>query len=176
MADIKKPADLMHILPAQEKRLKKMERQLAVPRTEYSSVATSETTTSATPVALTTADTVTIVTTAVCLIHIYFEVETSVTGGNTASVYVRDHDAANGAGVNTEYARSDSATTENVTSIGIPTTTDSNLVPRGHYLTFTNTRKWDTAVGPHTFSLRYSTTGGTATFLNRKLFAWVQPF
>jgi len=176
MADIKKPADLMHILPAQETRLKKMERQLAIPRTEVSVVATSQTTTSATPVALTTADTVTIVTTAVCLIHIYFEVETSVTGGNTASIYVRDHDAANGAGVNTEYARSDSATAENSTSIGIPTTTDSNLVPRGHYLTFTNTLKWDTATGPHTFSLRYSTTGGTATFLNRKLFAWVQPF
>lgn len=176
MADVKKGSDLITTLGAAEKRLKKVERQLAVPRTSVSVVATSQTTTSATPVALTTADTVTIVTTAVCLIHIYFEVETSVTGGNTASVYVRDHDAANGAGVNTEYARSDSATTENSTSIGIPTTTDSNLVPRGHYLTFTNTPKWDTATGPHTFSLRYSTTGGTATFLNRKLFAWVQPF
>ena len=171
MADIKKPADLMNILPAQETRLKKMERQLAVPRTEYSSVATSETTTSATPVALTTADTVTIVTTAVCLIHIYFEVETSVTGGNTASVYVRDHDAANGAGVNTVITATSSAT-----PINLGASSNGTSVPSGGYLTFTNTPKWDTAVGPHTFSLRYSTSGGTATFTKRKLFAWVQPF
>ena len=171
MADIKKQADLMHILPAQAARIKKMERQLAVPRTEVSVVATSETTTSATPVALTTADTVTIVTTAVCLIHIYFEVETSVTGGNTASVYVRDHDAANGAGVNTFITATDSAT-----PISVGASSNGTAVPKGSYLTFTNTPKWDTATGRHTFSLRYSTTGGTATFLNRKLFAWVQPF
>ena len=171
MADIKKQADLMHILPAQAARIKKMERQLAVPRTEVSVVATSETTTSATPVALTTADTVTIVTTAVCLIHIYFEVETSVTGGNTASVYVRDHDAANGAGVNTFITATDSAT-----PISVGASSNSTAVPKGSYLTFTNTPKWDTAVGPHTFSLRYSTSGGTATFTKRKLFAWVQPF
>ena len=171
MADIKKQADLMHILPAQAARIKKMERQLAVPRTEVSVVATSETTTSATPVALTTADTVTIVTTAVCLIHIYFEVETSVTGGNTASVYVRDHDAANGAGVNTVITATSSAT-----PINLGASSNGTAVPKGSYLTFTNTPKWDTAVGPHTFSLRYSTSGGTATFTKRKLFAWVQPF
>lgn len=176
MADLNSRKDLLTSLPFSERRLQSVERQLAVPRTSVSVVTTSQTTTSASPVALTTADTVTVVTSAICLIHIYFEVKASVTGGNTASVYVRDHDAANGAGVDTEYARSDSATPENSTSIGIPTTTDSNLVPRGHYLTFTNTPKWDTATGRHTFSLRYSTTGGTATFLNRKLFAWVQPF
>lgn len=169
MADIKKPADLMHILPVQETRLKKMERQLAVPRTEYSIVTTSETTTSATPVALTTADTVTIVTTAVCLIHIYVELEASVTGSFSATIFVRDHDAANGAGVNTAFQATSSATSTNEASYG-------TQPPLGRYMTFTNTPKWNTATGPHTFSLRYSTTGGTATFLNRKLFAWVQPF
>ena len=176
MAEINASSNLIASLTDAERRLRRVERQLVVPRTDVSVVTTSQTTTSASPVALTTADQVTVVTSTVCLIHIYFEVEASVTGGNTASVYVRDHDAANGAGVDTEYARSDSATPENSTSIGIPTTTDSNRVPRGHYLTFTNTPKWDTATGRHTFSLRYSTSGGTATFLNRKLFAWVQPF
>lgn len=172
MANIKKPADLMHMLPAQETRLKKMERQLAVPRTEYSSVTTSETTTSATAVALTTADTVTIVTSAVCLIHIYFEVMASTTAG-TLSIYVRDHDAANGAGVNTVAAQSVSATPGNIAPSDVAA---GVTVPYGNYMTFANTPKWDTATGPHTFSLRYSTTAGTATFYNRKLFAWVQPF
>ena len=168
MADIKKQADLMHILPAQETRLKKMERQLAVPRTYVSIVATSETTTSATPVALTTADTVTIVASDACLIHIYFEVMASSTLG-TLNVYVRDHDAANGAGVNTLAAQLVSATPTNIAPVG-------ELVPSGSYMTFANTPKWDTQTGAHTFSLRYSTTTGTATFYDRKLFAWVQPF
>ena len=172
MADIKKPADLMHILPAQETRIRKMERQLSVPRTEYSSVATSETTSSATAVALTTADTVTVVTSAVCLIHIYFEVELSTSAG-VCSIYVRDHDAANGAGVNTLVAQSSSATPTNVA----PTNSFTGAtVPYGMYMTFTNTPKWDSAANNHTFSLRYSTTAGTATFAKRKLFAWVQPF
>lgn len=171
MAEIAKQADLMHILPAQETRLKKMERQLAIPRTEVSVVATSETTISAAPATLDTADTVTIVTTAVCLIHIYFEVEASTTSG-TLSIYVRDHDAANGVGVNTVGATTNSATPTNLCATSGLTT----LPPLGVYFTFTNTPKWDTAIGPHTFSLRYSTTAGTATFLNRKLFAWVQPF
>jgi len=171
MADIKKPADLMHILPAQETRIRKMERQLSVPRTEYSSVATSETTTSATAVALTTADTVTVVTTAVCLIHIYFEVVASTTSG-TYTIYVRDHDAANGAGVNTVAASSTGASPQNLAPAG----TNGTVVPLGNFLTFTNTPKWDVAANNHTFSLRYSTSAGTATFYNRKLFAWVQPF
>lgn len=168
MANIKKQADLMHMLPAQETRLKKMERQLAVPRTEYSSVTTSETTTSATAVALTTADTVTIVTSAVCLIHIYFEVMVSTTAG-TLSVYVRDEDAA----VNTGAATSSSATPQNLCAGAGKGTT---VVPSGNYLTFANTPAWASAANNHTFSLRYSTTAGTATFYNRKLFAWVQPF
>ena len=172
MADIKKPADLMHMLPAQETRIKKMERQLAVPRTEYSSVTASETTTSATAVALTTANTVTVVTSAVCLIHIYFEVEASTTSG-TLSIYVRDHDAANGVGVNTLAATSSSATPSGLA----PSNTSAGVsVPYGSYMTFTNTPKWDSAANNHTFSLRYSTTAGTATFSKRKLFAWVQPF
>ena len=172
MADIKKQADLMHILPAQETRLKKMERQLAVPRTYRSVVATSQTTTSATPVALTTADTVTVVASAVCLIHIYYEVVASTTAG-TLTIYVRDHDAANGAGVNNAGATTSSATPLNL----CPTAGGGGtVVPYGNYLTFTNTPKWDTQVGPHTFSLRYSTSAGTATFYDRKLFAWVQPF
>ena len=172
MADIRKPADLMHILPAQETRLKKMERQLSVPRIKYSSVATSQTTTSATAVALTTADTVTIVSSAVCLIHIYFEVVASTTSG-TLSIYVRDHDAANGVGVNTTAAQTASATPVNVASSDVAA---GAIVPYGNYMTFTNTPKWDLAANNHTFSLLYSTTAGTATFSNRKLFAWVQPF
>jgi hypothetical protein len=173
MADIKKQADLMHILPAQETRLKKMERQLAVPRTEVSSVATSQTTTSASPVALTTADTVTIVTTAVCLIHIYYEVVLSATASGAVTIWWRDHDAANGAGINNEGITITTATPTNVCSTPGG---GGTFPPYGGFLTFTNTPKWDTAIGPHTFSLRYSTTAGTATFTNRKLFAWVQPF
>lgn len=172
MADIKKQADLMHILPAQETRIRKMERQLSVPRTEYSSVAASDTTASSLPVALAAADQVTVVTSAVCLIHIYFEVTASTTAG-TLSIYVRDHDAANGAGVNTLAAQTASTSPENVCSSEL---SRGQIVPYGSFMTFTNTPKWDSAANNHTFSLRYSTTAGTATFVNRKLFAWVQPF
>jgi len=172
MADIKKRADLMHILPAQETRLKKMERQLAVPRTDVSVVATSETTTSASPVALTTADTVTVVTTAVCLIHIYVVVTAKTTAG-TCRVYLFDHDANAGAGeafeiLNTPDATDDVLATADFTSIG--------NVPSGTPITFPNTSTWTTATGAHKFSLRYLTTTGTATFRNRKMFAYVQPF
>ena len=172
MADIKKPADLMHILPAQEKRLKKMERQLAVPRTDVSIVNTTETTNSPTAVALTTADTVTIVTTAVCLIHIYVVVTAKTTAG-TCRVYLFDHDATAGAGeafeiLNTTSATDDVLATADFTSFG--------NVPSGTPITFPNTSTWTTAAGAHKFSLKYLTTSGTATFRNRKLFAWVQPF
>ena len=171
MAEINASSNLIASLTDAERRLRRVERQLVVPRTDVSVVTTSQTTTSASPVALTTADQVTVVTSTVCLIHIYFEVQASVTGGNTASVYVRDHDAANGAGVNTVITATSSAT-----PINLGASSNGTSVPSGGYLTFTNTPKWDTAVGPHTFSLRYSTSGGTATFTKRKLFAWVQPF
>lgn len=172
MADLNSRKDLLTSLPFSERRLESIERQLAVPRTNVSVVATSESTTSSTAVSLATADTVTVVTSAVCLIHIYYEVMASVTGG-TLGIYVRDHDAANGAGVNNLGATTSSATPVNLspTAGGGGTT-----VPYGNYLTFANTPKWDVAADNHTFSLQYSTTAGTATFYNRKLFAWVQPF
>jgi len=172
MAEINSSGDLIASLTDTERRLKRVERQLVVPRTDVSVVATSQTTTSATAAALTTADTVTIVASLTCLIHVYFEVMASTTSG-TLSVYVRDHDAANGAGVNTVAAQSSSATPGNIAPSDVAAGVS---VPYGNYMTFANTPKWDTQIGKHTFSLRYSTTAGTATFYNRKLFAWVQPF
>lgn len=171
MAEINSSGDLIASLTDTERRLKRVERQLVVPRTDVSVVATSQTTTSATAVALTTDDTVTVVASLTCLIHVYFEVMASTTSG-TYTIYVRDHDAANGAGVNTVAASSTGASSQNLAPAG----TSGTVVPLGNYLTFTNTPKWDTQIGKHTFSLRYSTTAGTATFYNRKLFAWVQPF
>lgn len=172
MADLNSRKDLLTSLPFSERRLESIERQLAVPRTNVSVVATSESTTSSTAVSLATADTVTVVTSAVCLIHIYFEVLASTTAG-TLSVYVRDHDAANGVGVDIPYAQTASATPSPVTPSNVAA---GVTVPYGNYLTFANTAKWDVAADNHTFSLRYSTTAGTATFYDRKLFAWVQPF
>jgi len=172
MAEINSSGDLIASLTDAERRLKRVERQLVVPRTDVSVVTTSQTTTSATATALTTADTVTVVASLTCLIHIYFEVTASTTSG-TLSIYVRDHDAANGVGVNTLAATSSSATPGGLA----PSYNGSGVsVPYGSYMTFTNTPKWNTAIGKHTFSLRYSTTAGTATFSDRKLFAWVQPF
>lgn len=173
MADLNSRKDLLTSLPFSERRLKSVERQLAVPRTNVSVVATSESTTSSTAVSLATADTVTVVTSAVCLIHIYYEVMASATASNSLTIYVRDHDAANGAGVDNPGITLSTVTPANVcpTSGG-----GGTFVPYGNYLTFANTPKWNVAADNHTFSLRYSTTGGTATFYDRKLFAWVQPF
>ena len=172
MADLNSRKDLLTSLPFSTRRLQKIERQLAVPRTDVSVVATSQTTTSATAVSLATADTVTVVTSAVCLIHIYFEVMASTTAG-TLSVYVRDHDAGNGVGVNTVCAQTASASPSGIAPSDVAAGVG---VPYGNYLTFANTPKWDVAANSHTFSLRYSTTAGTASFYDRKLFAWVQPF
>ena len=172
MADIKKPSDLMHALPAQAKRLRKMERQLAVARADSSVVATSQTTTSSSAVSLATADTVTVVTTKLCLIHIYVTVTARTTAG-TCRVYLFDHDANAGAGSSNEILNTTSATDDELATADF---TSFGNVPSGTPITFANTSSWTTPDGPHKFSLRYLTSSGTATFSNRKLFAWVQPF
>ena len=70
MAKINSSSDLIASLTDTETRLRRVERQLVVPRTDVSIVNTTETTSSATAVALTTADTVTVVASRTCLIHI----------------------------------------------------------------------------------------------------------
>ena len=172
MAKINSSSDLIASLTDTETRLRRVERQLVVPRTDVSIVNTTETTSSATAVALTTADTVTVVTSRTCLIHIYFTVTAKTTAG-TLRVYLFDHDANAGAGstdeiLNTTSATDDVLATSDFSSYG--------NVPSGTPITFPNTSTWTTATGAHKFSIKYLTTSGTATFRNRKLFAYVQPF
>ena len=172
MADLNSRKDLLTSLPFSERRLKSVERQLAVPRTSASIVATSQTTSSASAVALTTADTVKIVTTKLCLIHIYVTVTARTTAG-TCRVYLFDHDANAGAGSSNEILNTTSATDDVLATADF---TSFGNVPSGTPITFPNTSSWTTSDGPHKFSLQYLTSSGTATFSNRKLFAWVQPF
>ena len=172
MAKINSSSDLIASLTDTETRLRRVERQLVVPRTDVSIVNTTETTSSATAVALTTADTVTVVASRTCLIHIYVVVTAKTTAG-TCRVYLFDHDATAGAGeafeiLNTTSATDDVMATADFTSFG--------NVPSGTPITFPNTSTWTTATGAHKFSLKYLTTSGTATFRNRKMFAYVQPF
>ena len=88
MADVRQGSDLIKTLGDTEKRLKKLERQLAVPRKSSSSTITEET--SLVNGFSPTADRVTIVTTANCLVHFFVKIEAKVGAGDSVTLAVKD--------------------------------------------------------------------------------------
>lgn len=165
MPDINAPANLTDYLAERDTRLRKVERQLAVARTAYSSVATKETTTSSSPVALTTANSVTLNTSTRTLVSFYVRatLENSSSGGNSI-VYVRDETA----GVNYQVLTA--------TGIGPFVTVSQPGSTAGSTALGGYVNLYVTTAGSSTFSLRYAVTSGTGSFSNRLLLATAQPF
>lgn len=177
MADIKKPSDLMHALPAQAKRLRKMERQLAVARTAISSISGSGTRPASTRGLLTagttTRDQVTVVTTLRCLISVVVEVTLQTSDATfAANVYLIDD--TTGAQYKLLSTNSTSAQLRRSAQGSSSGALDPVL---GGAVSFAPPAAWSPATGAHSFSLYYEADGtATITVSNRKLFAWVQPF
>lgn len=170
MAEINSTADLTSILTDWETRLRKLERQMTVPRIAYSSVATKETTTSTSAVALATADSVTLNTSTRTLISFYVRatLENS-SGGGVSIVYVRDETAGANYQVLGATGTGPFVTVSEPGSNAGQTTTSG--VPLGGYVNL-----YVTTAGSTTFSLRYAVTSGTGSFSNRLLLAQAQPF
>ena len=176
MADVKKGSDLITTMGETEMRLKKLERQLAVPRKGGSSVVTEEANTKVSTVEY-FGDSVTVVATANCLIHCFVQVDAKQSTG-TGVVYIYDVTANSFVYqllVTDTFYRTHSSAPGAVASatnhdypdwvIGVGTGPGFITLPY-------------TTAGSREFKLGYSTTNaiGTFTFKNRKLFAWVQPF
>ena len=176
MADIKKGSDLITTMGETEKRLKKLERQLAVARKGDSSIVTEEANTSVSTVQY-FGDSVKVVATANCLIHCFVQVDAKQSAGNgvvyitdvtdnlfvyqllVTDTFYRTHSSAPGAlaaAANHDYP-------DWVIGVGVG--------PGFITLPYTT-------AGPREFKLGFSTSNsvGSLTFKNRKLFAWVQPF
>lgn len=172
MPDINSSADLTSILSDWETQLRKVERQLAVPRVARSFVATKETTISTTPVPLTTLDRVVVNTTTTTLVTFFVR----ATVENSSSlfsnfIYIRDETAA----INYQVATVSGtgpfvmATTPGSTS-GVAQTSGAPLAGTvSLYITTANSS---------VFSLMFASSSGsnTASFSNRLLLAWAQPF
>jgi len=183
MADIKKGSDVITTMSDTENRMKKIERQLAVPRRAVSSVVTEETTVSLTATPLTSTDSVDVVVTAQCLIHVYCQMEMKHSSGSfNASVYLA-FDGVITAG--NEILRTSSS--GYVLAKSSPRTRVSAggaAGENGGPITFVSTAIYGSgglpaslAAGKHTISLVFLSGGaGTASFKNRILTATVQPF
>lgn len=167
MSLVNSQRDLLATIANLEARLLKVERQLAVPRTAFSEVTMAQSTGSTGATSLATEDTVSVVTTASCLVHIYFQVTIANTSTASNQVYLRDDTAA------VEYKLVD------YTGKGPETYAAGPLSVAGGSLVAQYSTPVTLAVttaGPRTYKLRYATASGTATFSNRRLYAWVQPF
>jgi len=178
MADIKKGSDLITTMGATEKRLKKLERQLAVPRRGASSVITEETTftNNYTPIE----DQVTVVTTANCLVHIYFQLQAKVGSGDEVQVYLRNNTANTlsyyFSVVDNDFAlyRSAPGTKYQATfpNTGAFTNDDLDDGARGGFLIFPIN-----IARPTNFGFLFNIpSGDSITIKNRSLYVWVQPF
>ena len=183
MADVKKGSDLITTMGDTENRMKKIERQLAVPRRAVSSVVTEETTVSLTATPLTSTDSVDVVVTAQCLIHVYCQMEMKHSSGSFQARAYLAFDGVSSAG--NEILRTSSSSY--VLAKSSPRTVVSaggTAGENGGPITFVNTAIYaggqlpaSLAAGKHTISLVFLSGGaGTASFKNRILTAWVQPF
>jgi hypothetical protein len=188
MADIKKGSDLITTLGTTEKRLKKLERQLAIPRKGASSIVTEQSTVG-TGTESFAGETVTVVTTANCLIHFFLQVDAKTSlAAAPCTVAIKDVETSevfvcfrvNGESY-TRFATApgtgSTLSADFVSESGVPPDTFNSL--RGGVLTVPSPLEgWATSAGPHEFTISYNqpTSGQTLTVKNRKLFAWVQPF
>ena len=188
MADIKKGSDLITTLGETEKRLKKVERQLAVPRKGASSIVTEQSTVG-TGTESFAGETVTVVTTANCLIHFFLQMD-----AKTSSAAAPCTVAIKSVETSDQFVcfRVDSQAFERfATAPGTGSTlaadfvAQSDILPgifnslRGGVLTVPSPLDgWATSAGPHEFTISYNqpTSGQTLTVKNRKFFAWAQPF
>ena len=180
MADIKKGSDLITTMGKTEARLKKVERQLAVPRRGSASTITEET--SLVSGFSPTQDRVTIVTTANCLVHFFVKIEAKVGAGDSVTLAVKDF--TNGLFLynftisNTSYE----------TYFTAPGSRYEAAAPFSYSWDWRAGRTPDDG-GGGAVTVPYSTAGtavlgfeftipasDTVTIKNRKLFAWVQPF
>jgi hypothetical protein len=169
MPDINRSADLTEYLTERDSRLRKIERQLAVPRRAYSDVTTSQTTafTGLGGVALTTPDRISVVTTARSIVHFYVEVTIANTGVNSSNVFLYDE-----TDVSSRQILSYTGVGP-VARASVPGST-TGVDPAATFGGFVSSIV--TVAGQRDYSLRYSVVAGTGTFSNRKLYAWIQPF
>jgi hypothetical protein len=183
MADVKKGSDLITTLGDTEKRMKKLERQMAVRRKGSSSVEiTSGSRTSTTPgpltTGLTTLDRVTVVTTNLCVIQIVVEAAIATSNAAFAATVHLVDETTN---FSTQVLSTNSTTlirarTVPGSTIGI--SQGAPFTPTGGGFAFPILEQWGAAsAGPHSFYLYYAAEGGaTVTAQDRKIFAWVTPF
>ena len=183
MADIKKGSDLITTLGDTEKRLKKLERQLAVPRRGSSSIVTEETV--ITEVLSASGDSVTVVATANCLVHLFFTLEGKVSDSRAAEGFISDDaflsyvyafqvdDTSFLTYTSSSATRYEAASPLNDSNDWrAADLTDMFPLIYGGVLT-----KSYSVAGPITFELQFNVKpAATLTIKNRKLFAWVQPF
>jgi len=167
VAYINKPVDLITIMDDAATATRKTERQLAVARTDWSYVAAGESTTSGSPVPLTTADSVSVICTANCLVHVFAQVEFTAIASGLGAVYLRD---------NVSYSRqvlaASSATTQTRQTVAGSTTGVNITDANGGYISIPVT-----TAGRRTYRLEFASSGGSGTtFTLRRLNAWVQPF
>jgi hypothetical protein len=188
MADVKKGSDLITTLGATEKRLKKVERQLAVPRKGASSIVTEQSTVG-TPRQTFAGETVTVVTTANCLIHFFLQIDAKVSVNTAvASIGIESVETSE---LFLCFRVDEGGFTRYATAPGTGSILDADFTEeaadplgrrnalRGGVLTVLSPLDgWATSAGPHEFTISYSqpNTAETLTVKNRKFFAWVQPF
>ena len=189
MADIKKGSDLITTMGATEARLKKVERQLAVPRRGDASVSTELVTVTGSGISL--SDPVTIVLTAKCLIHIWAVWFMKVTDANAQidfGVEIQGSDPSDYAARSlVRYATSSGFAPTTYQQYGT-TAKEQKLTATQHQgenlhaISLPNQRNpaglgATMAQGKATVTLNV-TVGSAATLSikERRLFAWVQPF
>jgi hypothetical protein len=184
MADIKKGSDLITTLRANEKRLKKLERQMAVQRKGSSSVEiTPGSRTSATPgvltSGLTTLDRVTVLTTNRCVIQIVVEVALQTSNAAfAATVHLYDETTNNSIQIFSTNSSTGARRKRIVPGSTIGAPEGAVFGPLGGTFAFPIPDQWGPdSAGPHSFYLFYACEGGaTVTAFDRKMFAWVTPF
>ena len=188
MADVKKGSDLITTLGETEKRLKKVERQLAVPRKGASSIVTEQSTVGTGTESFAN-ETVTVVTTANCLIHFFLQMDAKTSlAAAPCTVRIQSVETSERFDcfevTSTSFRRFATApgtgstlNADFTSESGVPYDTFNAL--RGGVLTVASPLDgWATSAGPHEFTISYTqaTSGETLTVKNRKFFAWVQPF
>ena len=191
MPDINSSADLTSILSDWETRLRKLERQVAVPRTDSAATAAEKSTSSTSN--FLTGETVTLVTTPGCLLHFYIEVTAKYVSGAGGDGYVSLRDDETGQLTDIFFFNSSTYITY-ATASGAYWGGSSLIWPDygrveqiagvsgrrivGGVTTIVPDSSWASQSGPHTFSLgmRTNSASGTVSTKDRKLFAWVQTF
>ena len=178
MADVRQGSDLIKTLGDTEKRLKKLERQLAVPRKGSSSVVTEES--ALTGTFSPSGDSVTVVATNNCLVHVFLQLDAKVSTATAAVGFIKDvtnSDSVYNYLIDDTTYQTYLSSSASVSEVGAPShaSTDWRVADSGDDMGGVLTKPYAVA-GPVTFGLEFLVGANTLTIKNRKLFAWVQPF